>query len=140
MAELLGIVAGGAGLASLAVQLGESGFKIKRLYNSYQEAPKRLKDLSEDLENFSLTIRILERDRQQSTDVDRGIVDQCVRSCSRASAQVYAAVNRFEIAIKKSNIKGRVLTALGQTSIIQLCDDLERAKTSLIFAFNLYTA
>ena len=139
MAELLGVVAGGAGLASLAFQLGESSIKIKRLYNLYQDAPKLLKDILEDLETFALVLHNLEKDRLQHDGADGVVVDRCVRTCDRAVAQIDAAVSKFELAMQKSNIKGRVRTALGQTSIGQLCDELERAKSSLIFAHQVYT-
>lgn len=140
MAELLGIVAGGAGLASLAAQILTGGSKIRDIYTSYHEAPNRLKDLSDDMKVFAQYLHLLSKDLEQHDDAKHGIVDECLRLCSRASAVMSAAITKLEKGIDKSKPKGRLRGALASKSIEQLCDDLKRAKTSLALACDLYTA
>lgn len=137
MAELLGVVAGGAGLASLSAQILAGGNKIKDIYRSYHEAPNRLKDLSDDMKVFAQYLQLLSKDLEQERSE---IVDQCVGVCSRASAAVFAAIAKFETGIQKSKFKGRMHVALASKNIAQFCEDLERAKTSLALACDLYSA
>lgn len=140
MAELLGVVAGGAGLASLSAQILAGGIKIKDIYMSYYEAPNRLKDLSDDMKVFAQYLQLLSRDLEQERSPDHDIVDQCVAVCSRASGAVFAAIAKFENGIQESKFKGRMHVALASKNIAQLCEDLERAKTSLALACDLYSA
>ncbi|KAF5985965.1 hypothetical protein FCOIX_1770 [Fusarium coicis] len=50
MAELLGIIAGGAGLASLALQLAEGGQKLRQRYKNVKGLGGNITWLSEDIE------------------------------------------------------------------------------------------
>lgn len=58
---ILGVVAGGAGLASLSMQLAESANKLKRLYHSMKDAPSTLKEIADEIEIMSLSLRHLEQ-------------------------------------------------------------------------------
>jgi hypothetical protein len=69
---ILGVVAGGAGLASLSIQLAESAVKLKRLYHSMKDAPETLKEIADEIKIMSLSLKHLERHRQsesQETDL-----------------------------------------------------------------------
>ncbi|KAF4501547.1 hypothetical protein FAGAP_2268 [Fusarium agapanthi] len=50
MAELLGIVAGGAGLASLALQLVDGGQKLRQRYKNVKGLGGNISWLSDDIE------------------------------------------------------------------------------------------
>ena len=50
---ILGVVAGGAGLASLSIQLAESAVKLKRLYHSMRNAPETLKEIADEIKLMS---------------------------------------------------------------------------------------
>lgn len=140
MAEVFGIAAGAAGLASLSAQLLAGGTKVKDIYKSYHEAPNRLKDLSDDMTVFAQYIQLLCKDLEQEKSLKHDIVDQCVGVCFRATAAITATITKFENGIHKSTAKGRMRVALASKSLAQLCDDLERAKSSLALACELYSA
>lgn len=138
MAELLGVVSGGAGLASLAIQLLGSVREIRGLYRSFKDAPEFLEDTLSDLETFGHTLQELERDRQSHNAVNSETVGRCVRTCQRAVGRVRLAVTKLEAAMKKSKTRGRLSTAFQQPEVSQLSDELDKAKTSLAWAFELY--
>lgn len=139
MAELLGIVAGGAGLASLAIQLGENARKLKKFYHNYKEAPEFLASISFELQTFALALRNVERDRQSLNLIDGETVDRCVQICHRACKEVQAVVSELEAASAQSSRRGKLTIALDHSSIIQRRNELDRARDSLAFAYQLYS-
>lgn len=140
MAEILGAAGDDASVAALALQLMESSMMIKRLRQSYQEVPPFLGDISDGLDTFALSLPILENIRAQNSGTCPTAVTQCVLACNVAARQVHTAARKLELALRKSNAKGRIHTFLTQKHVLQLCDELERAKTSLILTFQLYAS
>jgi len=58
---IVGLVAAGAGLASLVIQLGESATKLRKLYYAAKNAPRTIARLAFDLDTMALTFRELEK-------------------------------------------------------------------------------
>jgi hypothetical protein len=139
MAELFAAVSGGAGLVSLALQLGDSAVKIKRLYSSAKQAPETLSNLSFELETFSLLLREVERSRQTSDDTSAAVIVRCIQMCENGVRTIRTTVDKLEILVLKSPRFGKFRTAIEEKELGQLCDTLERAKTSLMLAVNLYS-
>ena len=73
MAEVLGVVAGGAGLLSLSIQLLESAKKLKNFNDSVRNAPERLVTLGFELETLSLMLQQLEAHRQRDGSLPHSI-------------------------------------------------------------------
>lgn len=138
MAEILGVVAGGAGLASLAIQLGENAHKLKKFYHNYKGAPEFLENVSFELETFALTLTRLERDRQSFDLLDDRIVDRCIQICRRACNEVQSAIDRLEAAAVKSARKGKLMAAMDRSSMMERRRELDSARNSLAFAYQLY--
>nr|POE63215.1 hypothetical protein CFP56_04118 [Quercus suber] len=138
MAELLGIIAGGAGLASLALQLGESAQRLRRLQKSFLDAPAILDDIAFELDTFSLMLQDLERNRQYHDSVDYRIVERCVRTCERSTGQIQSVASKLETTMRKSITRGRAHTAFELAHIDRLCNELDRSKTSLALSYQLY--
>jgi hypothetical protein len=65
--DVLGMVAGGASLLSLSVQLAESAATLKRLYHDTRNAPEALNDLAHGIESVSLDLKLIERNGQAET-------------------------------------------------------------------------
>ena len=61
MAEVLGVVAGGISVGSLAIQLCESLHKIHRFWKVVDGAPKEIGDLIEELHVFGIVFKDLMR-------------------------------------------------------------------------------
>lgn len=82
MAEIFGAVASGAGLISLAMQLLESAEKLHGFYHTSEYAPETLRELAEEMETISLSLRHLEQHRQHDDTLD-DLLDRCIGSCQR---------------------------------------------------------
>lgn len=138
MAELLGIVAGGAGLASLTIQLGESAQKLRALYKAYMKAPQFLEDAAFDLETFNHALDRLVQGNADYSSVDLDLVQRCIQRCQRSSDQIAATVTKLDKAMQKSKILGRLRTVFDSHDISKLEIDLERSKNSLNTTLLLY--
>jgi hypothetical protein len=78
MAEVLGLVSGGAGLASLAIQFSESAVSVRRFYKSMQKAPAIFENLATRLDSTAQILRDMEQltkgpDRSVGKALARGI-------------------------------------------------------------------
>lgn len=136
MAEPAGLA---VGVTSLALQLGESAVKLRRLYKSYKGAPEALADTAEELETFQL---LLERIGSEGMKLDAGdplLLDKSIQICHRSSKRIDTVVNKMEMTMQKSCRWGRVRIVAAEGQINQLCMNIHRAITTLHFAFDLYT-
>jgi hypothetical protein len=142
MAEVVGIVASGAGIASLAIQLMETSQKLHTLYQASKDAPDTVNQLSFELTTMSKHIFQLKRmhhSLNQSGDADgEELLGRCLYTCSRMSAKIRAAVDKVDHALQKSGFAGRVYMAFKEPEIRRLLDDMEQAKTSMILAHLQY--
>lgn len=139
MAGLLGIVSGGAGLASLALQLGESAQEMRRLYRSYKEAPRFLEDVSVELDTFAIMLHAVERDCQDCDLVDRTIVERCVQMCHRACEEIRELVTKLKESIAYAAKRGKLRAAFEHSVMVRRRSELDRARQSLAFAHQLYS-
>lgn len=135
-----GLAAGGAGLLSLSIQLGESAMKLKRLYNAASNAPRTVSRLVFDLETMAMALNEIEHRRQRSMYSDT-ILTRCITTCQQNVAEIQRLVGKMETKLANhSKVHGRVYTALKDRDIQDLCNDLERAKASLELAYMMYLA
>ena len=137
MAEVFGAAASGAGLLSLALQLGHTVLRLKSFYLRVQDMPKTLESLSFDLQTISLTLRELELHRQRDRH-DSVLLDRCVSRCQEDVQIVVQLVDRLERRIGRLRLAGKIYAALKDPEINELMDDLERAKTSILLALQMY--
>jgi hypothetical protein len=138
MAEIFAAISGGAGLVSLALQLGDSALKIKRLHSAAKQAPETLQSLSLELETFSLLLREVERGRQTSDGTSLDIIARCVQMCEHSVHTIKTAVDKLETLMLKSPRFARFRTVVEEKELEHLCDTLERTKSSLTLALNLH--
>lgn len=139
MAVAIGVVSGGVGLASFALQLAESAVKLRSFYKTAKNAPESLEDTASYIETFSQVLLQIERDRvEHDDDRDRELLLRCIKECRKSTGKIVAVAEKLEQMIKKAKMAGRIYYALQEGSIAALCADLERAKSSLLQAHMLY--
>jgi hypothetical protein len=59
MAELIGVVASGIAVATLAAQVVDNVRKLKAFWDSWEEAPKDLRCLADDIETLSAIVAVI---------------------------------------------------------------------------------
>ncbi|KAI1615486.1 hypothetical protein EDD36DRAFT_485823 [Exophiala viscosa] len=135
---IFGVVTGGAGLLSLGVELGQSAAKLRRLYHAVKDAPKTIVLLVFDLETMAMALSELEKTRQRDSST-RTILERCIMRCRQSTAEVKQLVDKMERCIAKhSRLRGKLYTAFKERDVKELLDDLERAKSTLEFAYTMY--
>ena len=137
MAEIFGAVASGAGLLSLAVQLLESSRKLKGFYDASKGAPQTILELGFELETMSLSLRQLAFHRTAGSSGDE-LLGRCVDTCARMTTKIEVAVAKMESLLKRSHGLGRIFAAFKEPEVRRLLEDLERAKSSMLFAYMGY--
>lgn len=138
MAEVVGLVSAGAGLASLALQLMETAIKLKALVHAYKDAPQTLESLVFEIETFSLILLELERDRQAHDTSAGDLIARCVLLCQWGVERVRTSINRLERIIRRGKLFGQLVTALEGKEVFQIFQELERAKSTLGLAHGIY--
>jgi len=134
---ILGVVSGGAGLLSLAIQLGESARKLKSFHDSMRNAPETLKDLEFDLQTMALSLQQLERDRQRNSH-DAVLLARCIERCQRCTDKIGRALDKMSKYTARNARLGKVYTAFKEKDIDKLLADLELAKSLLQLSLMMY--
>lgn len=129
-----------AGLASLAIQLAESVATLRRFYRSVRNAPDALEELVSELETITLALRQVERLRSgPELENKAALLAHCQQSCERGVRRLRQVVDKFHRLQSKAKGIGQLYYAFKEKEEQALLNDLERAKGSLAFAFQLYT-
>lgn len=137
MAEVFAAVASGAGLVSLSIQLIDSAQKLKKLFNASKDAPATVADLCFELETMSLSLRQLNSHRNTNIAGDE-LLGRCFTTCTRMVMKVEVTVTKIERLIQRRHVGGRLYMAFKEPEIQDLLDELERAKSSMSFAYMSY--
>ena len=137
MAEVFAAVASGAGLVSLSIQLIDSAQKLKKLCNASKDAPATVADLCFELETMSLSLRQLNSHRNASISGDE-LLRRCFTTCTRMVKKIEVTVTKIERLIQKRHVGGRLYMAFKEPEIQDLLNEMERAKSSMSFAYMSY--
>jgi hypothetical protein len=134
---ILGVVAGGAGLASLSIQLAESAIKLKRLYHSMRNAPETLKEIADEIELMSLSLKHLERHRQSESH-GADLLDRCIENCRSYTTKITLLTEKIAQKIDNASLTGRLYASMRERDLEKLLGDLARARSALHLAVDLY--
>ncbi|EMC99827.1 hypothetical protein BAUCODRAFT_119399 [Baudoinia panamericana UAMH 10762] len=134
---VLGAVASGAGLMSLSMDLLDSAQKLNKFFHNVRDAPQTVKDLAFDLETLSLAMQDLERHRQQDKH-DSRLLDRCLVRIRSSTSAISRTLDEMNKRLQQRPKIGRMYAAFKEEDLEDLLDKLERAKTSLMFASNMY--
>ncbi|KAI9150699.1 hypothetical protein HJFPF1_10475 [Paramyrothecium foliicola] len=135
---ILGVVAGGAGLLSLSIQLGESVIKLRRMYVSAKDAPKTIARVLFDLETLVIALREIEQQRQHNGNVG-SLLLRCVRQCQEGVADVQELVDKIEARVSRHNrIGAKVYSMFKETELTSLLGQLDSAISHLQLAYMIH--
>lgn len=138
MAEIFGAAASGAGLLSLAIQLGDCAVKLKSFYEEVEKAPKSLNWLSREIKTLALLLKQIDGARFENDLVDTDVLAQSIELCTECTEEIVEATNKLESIMRKYRAAGRVYSAFRLRDVTDLCANLERAKSSLVLAFQVF--
>jgi hypothetical protein len=134
---ILGVVAGGAGLASLSIQLAESALKLKRLYHSMRNAPETLTEIADEIHLMSLSLQHLERHRQNENH-GADLLDRCIENCRSHTTKITLLTEKISQKIDNASLTGRLYASMRERDLDKLLGDLARARSALHLAVDLY--
>lgn len=138
MAEL-GIVASGIGVASFAIQVGDSVMKLKNLWDAVKEAPADIECLLEEIEILSLVLREAEpinNSNYRSTNYPSGI--SCLELCRRTTNILESIVKDLDSEVRRKKSLGRIKAVLKSESINKFRERLRTAQTMLLLSNQTY--
>ena len=111
MAEFLGVIAGGAGLISLAGQLVEATDKLRRFYQTFKgkrpsrtwvlvklmcaDADRRIRRLASDIETLSMQLRLTEIDRVNHGTGDAEVFARCIQMGQVSTGEISRITERL---------------------------------------------
>jgi hypothetical protein len=143
MAEVVGILASGAGIASLGCQIFKSIYKLQQVLTAIRNAPQELKTILEEIALVTtILIHISERPHPYTIGRSQSVArDQALVYCETACRQLFTVVSGIENEIGESKCRSRwycFLTVLKAKKITDLVTRLERAKSILALAQLMY--
>lgn len=139
MAEVFAVASSVAGLASLAIQLTDAVTKLKVFSRRMRHAPEALEELVFELETMPMALNEVHRERFREGPEDTVLLGRCLHACERGARKLRDVVGQVQKHQDKAKVLGQVYFALKERDEQTLLANLERAKSSLMFAFQLYT-
>ena len=143
MAEVVGIIASGAGIATLGGQILESVFKLQQIFTDIRDAPEELRSI---LEEIAIVTNVLIECSQQSRSSPSGATqsgarDQALLYCESACRGLFAIVSEIEDGIRGSKFRSKWYSfqaVVKAKRIAGFVARLERAKSTLALAQLMY--
>jgi hypothetical protein len=128
--DVLGMVARGAGLLSLSLQLADSAATLKRLYHDARNAPEALNRLAHEIETVSLDLKLIER-KGQSEACGADLLNQCLERCQRHAVDIQQLTDRLSLKLGRVFLFGNVDTVVREQVLDMLLDDLDHTQNTL---------
>jgi len=147
MAEVVGLLASGISIGSLAAQIGSSILKLKCYCDEIQEAPEVVRDLLENIEDLYSILADIEDD-QIRNPVSALLLDgrsrnRCLTHCQKAAFRLEELVNDIRVDIDSSKQLRKRWAAskvvLRKEKLDRYRDKLERTVRLLALSEQCYT-
>ena len=142
MAEILGVVASGISVGSLAIQLVESLQKIHRFWKRVDGAPK---DIGDTIEELQILGRILDGLINQPQSIHRNVpstsLQVCLQHCCKVLDDLKPIVEKLHTDLLGSKHRKQwasIKSALRKEDLRSLTQRLERSKSTLGLAIDSY--
>lgn len=141
MAEMLGIVASGMGIASLAIQIGDNVIKLRDFLNAVKEAPEEVKYLIEEIETLSLVLSEIGTDRNEDAtgQIESVASKKCLDLCRRGAEVLSTVVREAEQEVSKRRRVGSVKMVLKKGVLDKLRDRLRTVQFMLMLSNQTYS-
>ena len=136
MAEVLGIIAGGAGLASLAMHILDNVNKIREMYTAIRDAPAEFQSLLDEIELFGhvLSLFALNNPPLDPGHAFASAQNQVLRHCQSLHDELHPVLMQIATALKgrRRNVSwSSVKSVFQRKKVDQMLMKLERAKSTL---------
>jgi hypothetical protein len=140
MAEILGVVASGISIASIAIQIGESALKLKEFWDTVKEAPEEIKYLIDEIETLSLILSDIGNSEQQGDLplVGKESAKKSLEFCQKGAAILKGVVKELDEKIAKGKRIGGFKAALKKNVTEKLRDRLRSAQFMLMLSNQTY--
>lgn len=147
MAEVIGVVASGLTIGSLAAGITSSIVKLKSYWDQVQNAPEDVRDLIEELEDLSYLLADI-ADDQQSNPMSSLIFDstsasRCLQHCKRGADRLVELTDNLSTDLDASNgLRRKWASAkvmLKKDQVDRYKAKLERAIRLLSLSQQIYT-
>jgi hypothetical protein len=137
----LGVAASGIGIASLAIQVGDSILKLKSFWEAVKEAPEDIKHLIDEIEILSLVLSEIgkESDEGEEPPIASPSASKCQELCQKGLKALQDVVHELESEMKKRKRVGSVKAVLKKGTVDKLKDRLRSAQLLLMLSNITYT-
>lgn len=143
MAEVLGIIASGVSIASIAIQIVGSVQQILDFWSSIRDAPTDIQDLLEEVQLLaSLLLELDDNDNDYSGSSRQPAATKAAQYCKNAANSIDAVIKDLAEGFAMSKGRRRwtaVKAVLKEKKMTKSLQRLERAKMMLSLAQQCYT-
>lgn len=112
--------------------------RLKAFYETVEKAPKALNRVSKELKTFALLLRQIDDTRARHGVEDSEVLQECIEICVESTQEIVGFTLRLEEIMKRHTFAGRIYSALRMQDVQDICAELERAKNSLMMAFQVF--
>ncbi|KAL2063621.1 hypothetical protein VTL71DRAFT_5426 [Oculimacula yallundae] len=141
MAEVLGTVASGFAVVSLAIQIAETIQKLRKFHSLMQSAPTDILFAIEELETLSMVLEDVDRSMQEQVFLDpkvKLIVVRSWRLCKSATDGLGELVRILEKGIGMGKTRGKFKIAMKKGEMDDFRARIESAKATMLLANTIY--
>jgi hypothetical protein len=148
MAEVVvGVVASGISIGTLAAQITSSIIKLKSYWDQIQDAPEDMRDLIEELEDLNQLLIDIEEDQRQNPMsnliLDPSSSSRCLQHCKQGAARLKELTDSLSEDMKGSSKSKRkwasVKLVLKKDKIDRYRIKLQRVISLLNLSHQIYT-
>ena len=147
MAEVIGVVASGVSIGTLATGIASSIVKLKSYWDQVQDAPENVHDLIEELEVLSYLLADIEDDQRlnpvSSLILDSTSTSRCLQHCKQGADRLKELTESLSTDLngpskfKRKRASAKVV--LKKSQIDRYKAKIERAIRLLSLSHQLYT-
>jgi len=138
MAEVLGVLASGISVGTLAAQIVNSVTKLKSYWDEIKEAPEDIKLLIEEIEDLQLLLTEMEEDQRgnpmSSMILDSSSASKCLSLCKRGADTLKLLVEDLGADIEAP---ARLKRKWASAKVVLKKDKIEKYKSRLGSAIRL---
>jgi len=140
MAELLGLVASGAGIAALAGQIGSTIFKLKGAWARIKNAGEEIRYLIEEIEILSVVLFEISdcNNREEVLSLPTDSVERSLDLCRKGVEILSKIVIGLNQQISRRQLVGGLKATLKAGTINQLRERLRTAQFLLMLSYQIY--
>ncbi|MCJ1461286.1 hypothetical protein MMC28_011668 [Mycoblastus sanguinarius] len=138
MAELVGVVASGISIGTLAAQITSSIVKLKTYWDEVQDAPEDIQDLIGEVEDLYLLLADLEEDQKRnpvsSLVLDNTSISSCLSHCKQGADRLKELADDLSTDF---DARSKLRKKWASTKVVLKKDKLERYRKKLERAIRL---